>query len=240
MMRFASGSRPVISRSIQIRFSLRLTTASLSPQRAFQRSPAEHVEVDVKDDLPALAIHVHRNAVTGQAMLRGEPLRRQQQTTDEGALLRREVVERRDVNLRHDQTVKRRLRMNVLECEHGFVFVQPLSGQLPRNDLAEQAGRVRHGHHCPPSLPAASMARRPVSARASVPASMYSSSPPTGTPYAMRLARKPCLSASAASKCAVASPSTVTLVASTTSANRSAANRCSSNSKPSSAGPMPS
>ena len=58
---------------------------------------------------------------------------------------------------------------------------------------------------------------RPAMACASVPPSMYSSSPPTGTPCAMRLARMPRWRTSCARKCAVASPSTVEFVASMTS-----------------------
>ena len=58
---------------------------------------------------------------------------------------------------------------------------------------------------------------RPASACASVPPSTYSSSPPTGTPCAMRLAAMPCARTSSEKKCAVASPSTVGLVARMTS-----------------------
>ena len=58
---------------------------------------------------------------------------------------------------------------------------------------------------------------RPAMACASVPPSTYSSSPPTGTPCAMRLTRSLRLAASSATKCAVASPSTVGLVARITS-----------------------
>ena len=144
------------------------------------------------------------------------------------------------MRLRDDEAMKRRLRMNVLEREDRVVLVDTIGGNLARDDLAEQAASGRQPSSRALLRPADSISRRPLSARASVPPSMYSSSPPTGTPYAIRLARKPCLCASAATRCAVASPSTVTLVASTISAKRSALKRRSSNSSPSSAGPMPS
>src|SRR5688572_3372795 len=186
MMRCSSGLSPVISRSIQIRLSLRFTWAPErrmqcgSTQGTFQRSTAEHVQMCMKYHLPTLAIDVHGHTVAGQSMLAGETLRRQQQAADELAVLVREVVQRRDVRFGNHEAMERRLGVNVLEGQDALVLVDSLGGELTRDDLAKQARWVRR-HHRPPS-PAESISRRPLSARARVPPSMYSSSPPTGTP----------------------------------------------------------
>ena len=48
-----------------------------------------------------------------------------------------DVVQRRDVLLRADQDVHRRLRMNVVKCVHSIVFVDGPGGQFMFRDLAE-------------------------------------------------------------------------------------------------------
>src|SRR5204862_144992 len=73
-----------------------------------------------------------------------------------------------------------------------------------------------------------------------VPQATYSSSPPTGTPWAMRVARMPRRAASSPRKWAVASPSTVELVARISSRTPPCARIASSSRTPSCSGPMPS
>src|SRR5262252_1639159 len=189
----------------------------------------------VEDDLAAFATHVHRDPITGQRRVGGDALRREQQRPDQLLVAGTEIVQRRTVNFGDYEAMKRSLRVNVLERKQCLGLVDTARRYVARDDLAEQAIRIVVAHARPPGTD--SISRRPRSARDSVPLSMYSSSPPTGTPYAIRLARTPCLWASAATRLAVASPSTVTLVARTTSAKPSCSKRRSSSSRPSSLGP---
>ena len=52
---------------------------------------------------------------------------------------RSQVVERRDVPSGDDEQMKRRLRVDVLEGDHVLVVVDEMAGDLPSDDLAEQA-----------------------------------------------------------------------------------------------------
>ena len=54
-------------------------------------------------------------------------------------VLRRQVVERGDVGFRHYEDMCRRLRINVFEGVNAIVFVYFRRGNLPYDDLAEQA-----------------------------------------------------------------------------------------------------
>src|SRR6266511_943447 len=65
-----------------------------------------------------------------------------EQLPRERVVLRGEVVERRDVLARDDEQVHRRLRVDVLESHDVRVLMDELRGDLPLDDLAEQA--VRH------------------------------------------------------------------------------------------------
>src|SRR5690606_13417943 len=148
-----------------------------SPERSLERPTAQNVQMRVEDDLTALLVHVHRDAVAGQPVLRREALRGEQQRAGEASVTGRKIVQRREMPLRYHERVKRRLRMNVLEREQRVVLVETLGGNLSRDDLAEKAVRLVH-----PRCSCASILRRPANARESVPPSMNSSSPPTGTP----------------------------------------------------------
>src|SRR5262249_18588283 len=86
----------------------------------------------------------------------------------------------------------------------------------------------------------ASTSRRPSSARPSVTSSAYSRSPPTGSPLAMRVTRRPSGLSSRARYIAVASPSMFGFVARITSCTPSSPTRASSSLTFSWSGPMPS
>jgi len=63
----------------------------------------------------------------------------QEHRADQRVVCRREIVESRDVPPRHDEHVQRRLRVDVSEGYQLAVGVDDLPGNLPRDDLAEQA-----------------------------------------------------------------------------------------------------
>src|SRR5262245_5057920 len=142
MMRSRSGSSPVISRSIQIRFSFRFTaTLSVSPRalakRAFERTTTQHVQMDVKHDLAAFPIDVHDHAIARQSVISRKTFRGKQEAADQCGMIRIEVVQRGDVSLRNDEPMNRRLRMDVLEGDDRVVLVDTIRRQLARHDLAK-------------------------------------------------------------------------------------------------------
>src|SRR4051794_4877015 len=94
MTRSLSGLSPVISRSIQIKLSLRFTSASgvRLAQCAGERPAAEHVQVNVEDDLAAFAPDVHCDAIARQRRVGGDAFRRQQQRPDQVLVTGTEVV----------------------------------------------------------------------------------------------------------------------------------------------------
>src|SRR6185312_5696348 len=129
-------------------------------------------------------------------------------------ILRRGVVERGQRLPGNEQHVHRRLRVQVAEAEHIVVFVDDVGGNLVPENLAEDG--LAHACSFDRSIQWRSIQSsscRPPKACASVLRSTYSSSPPSGTPWANRVGRTPPARANWARKCAVASPSTVGLVA---------------------------
>src|SRR5690606_29108242 len=148
-------------------------------------------------------------------------------------LPRRHVVQGGEVLLRHEQHVHRRLRRDVVEGDDVFVLEHDLRGHFAPHDPVEDGGHRISGSRQAISL-------REPNACESVPRSTYSSSPPSGTPCASRLGLTWCWRASCARSCAVASPSTVGLVAMISSRTSPSRRRVSSRSRPISRGPMPS
>src|SRR5690606_39021330 len=92
------------------------------------------------------------------------------------------VIDGTDVPARNHQHVRWRLRIDVAEGKDVIGLVDDIRRDLAVRHLAEQA--VRHG-----LLPCQRKSMRPLKACDSVPAATYSSSPPSGTPCAMRVTR---------------------------------------------------
>jgi len=123
------------------------------------RAAGEHVQVDVEDELVGVRVHVHHRppALVGEAPLLGQLGRGREQVAHGGCILGCDVVQRRDVLLRDDEEVLRRLGLDVLEGERIGVVVDDLRRDLLLDDLAEQAV----GHRV---LPFRTAARSPAAA----------------------------------------------------------------------------
>src|SRR5215470_16167667 len=85
----------------------------------------------------------------GAEAIRGAGFARETPSDDEhlaerGLVRRLRVVERRDVRLRHDQQVHRRLRADVVERDHLVILVGFLGRNLAADDLAKNAVRIAH------------------------------------------------------------------------------------------------
>ncbi len=140
-----------------MRLSLRLTrtpgcrlTKRLNRARPSRARPPSTCRCAWNTTCPPSRLTFIATRYPGSPCVRRDALGDQQQTAEQRALFRREVVERRDVRLRDDEAVKRRLRMNVLERQHLAVLVDAVGGQLAGHDPAEQA--FLHPRPSPPSF----------------------------------------------------------------------------------------
>ena len=99
----------------------------------------------MKDCLTRSAIRVEQRTVAGlrKPALLCDERGAADELADNLIVFGPDVIERRDVPLRHDQDVRRRLRVDVVERENAIVLVDDARGYLPLDDFAEQA--VGHG-----------------------------------------------------------------------------------------------
>src|SRR5690349_2590111 len=113
-------------------------------RRPGEAAAADEVQVDVEDRLPGVAVGVehHPEAAGRNAALFGDGGRAPRQLADNRVVLRRQLVERRDVALGDDEHMRRGLRLDVFEGQDAFVLVHDLGWQLAVDDLAEKT--VRH------------------------------------------------------------------------------------------------
>src|SRR5262245_31650679 len=104
------------------------------------------------DDLAALGPTVDAEPITalGQTPGFADRARRQEAASEELGVARLHRHDRAHVALGHDEQMDRRLRIDVLECEHRVVLVLDVAGRLARDDAAEHAVR----HEAPPEAPA--------------------------------------------------------------------------------------
>jgi len=138
--------------------------------------------MDVKNDLSTFGVGVNHDTISRQIMFAGEISCDHEEPTQQFSLIVADIVQRRDMGFGNDDAVERRLWTDVVEHQNLIIFVESVGRQLAGDDLAEDAVRVRDDGHGVPSAERASISRRPVIARDSVPLSINSSSPPIGTP----------------------------------------------------------
>ena len=69
----------------------------------------------------------------------GQLRRDKVRVADDVRILRSRRIDASNVLLRNDQDMRRRLWIDVVESEDTIVFIRLLRGDLPANDLAEQA-----------------------------------------------------------------------------------------------------
>jgi hypothetical protein len=120
-----------------------------SQLRCSTRGPAEratpdHVQMHVEHGLagPGAAVHHGTIARVRQPFSRRDRFRGEHQSTEEFGISR--IVQRRDVFLRNDENVRRRLGIDVPERQGMGVLVHDSSGNFPTHDAAEETG-LGHG-----------------------------------------------------------------------------------------------
>ncbi len=105
-----------------------------------QLALTKYVHVYVVDRLAPQVIAVHDDAKAFLAtLLFGETLCGEQYVASERLIvLFAQVMEGRNVLLRNDKKMHRRLRGDVVEGDYLVIFVNLLRGDIPGHDLAEQ------------------------------------------------------------------------------------------------------
>ncbi len=103
----------------------------------------EQVHMEVRDDLTALLSTVHDELVPaiGNAGFPRDCLRGEHESPHERRISRGERVDRFDVSLRHDEHVRRRLRMDVVERDEVSVLPTERRRELTVCDAAEETGQ---------------------------------------------------------------------------------------------------
>jgi len=97
--------------------------------------------MDMKDRLSGITAVVddHPIATIIEPALFSKRLRNEEQMPDELAVYVFNTVNVLDMLFRHDQNMDRRLRVDILECDSMFVFVDQFGGHLFFDYLAEDA-----------------------------------------------------------------------------------------------------
>src|SRR4051812_23105656 len=115
------------------------------PRRPREAAAAEHVQMDVEDRLPCLCVGVEDRPepAVGVALIARHRGGAAEHLTDQRLVAGLKIVQRRNVPLRDDQRVQRRLRVDVVEDHEVVVFVDYRCGNLLAHDAAEQA--IGHG-----------------------------------------------------------------------------------------------
>src|SRR5690606_15021101 len=101
---------------------------------------AEYVNMKVEYLLTAAAPGVDQRLEAGvEPLLLRQARRQQQHSAEQGLVLRGAVGKRRDVQLRDDQEVHPRERVDVMERQHLVVLVHLARRDVAGDDLAEDA-----------------------------------------------------------------------------------------------------
>ena len=102
----------------------------------------------MKDGLPRFAsvIDHHSISVFFQTFLRGNGFCNKEEVADELPVGDCNTMDVLNMLFRNNQRVRRRLGIDILECQGKVVLVNDLGGNLFFDDLAEKAVRIRaHG-----------------------------------------------------------------------------------------------
>ena len=104
------------------------------------------MEVNVKDSLARARVHIEDGPVPSPMSfpLPRDPGSRLEHLAQQQIVVGAHVVQRRDVFLRYNQHVNRRLRVDIFESQNLVIFVHSRRRDLAGDDLAKQA--VRHPH----------------------------------------------------------------------------------------------
>jgi hypothetical protein len=113
------------------------------------------MEMEVVDGLPAVTPHVGDDPIAafGDPLCAGELRNILEDSGEEIAVARSQIVGGGDVSPRQQKDVCRRLRVDVTDGDDQVVLVDPRRGQLARDDAAEEAPglrlrlRLRVGYH---------------------------------------------------------------------------------------------
>ena len=149
--------------------------------------------MNVVDDLPAFGVGIDDHPIARQIVFLRQQFGHQEQSADHSGMLGLQVVQSREVDLRNQERVERRLGIDVPKRQYLVVLVETLAGNSPATILQNrQSGSKLNsslrialrtgGHALQAPYSSSPIVRRPDSARDNVPLSMNSSSPPTGTP----------------------------------------------------------
>ena len=100
-----------------------------------RREPADHAAEEPRANIAMPAAHqiIHDNAVAGDPAHLAQHLH---------GILRREVVERRDVTPRYDERMRGGLRVDIFQDDQVIVLIEDRAGDFASDDLAEQAVSV--------------------------------------------------------------------------------------------------
>src|SRR5687767_8776802 len=110
-------------------------------RRPDQGASGEQMKVDVKDALARFAVGVEHGAVSAVAvtLLVRDGGGTSEHRADERVVLESEVVQRRNMRLRNNEDVERRLRVDVIQHDQLLVLVDRGHRNLTRDHFAEQA-----------------------------------------------------------------------------------------------------
>ena len=144
----------------------------------------------VKYRLARAGIAIHNDPVTGfgKSFLRSDLLSCDKQLSDDLGIGISDIVDRCNMASGDDQYMRRRLGVEVPERYDLVRLMNDIRTDIARCNLAKKAICVTHIRSYPSYRLSQSTTRLPKNACDKVPPSTYSSSPPSGTPCAMRLA----------------------------------------------------
>ena len=104
------------------------------------RSAADEMEMNVEHRLSGFAVGVEDGpkAAGRDATLLRDRCRSPHQFSRELVIVGRQVVQRRDVALRHDENVRRSLRVDVVERDDAIILIDNRRRDLSIDDAAEE------------------------------------------------------------------------------------------------------
>jgi NAD(P)H-dependent FMN reductase len=111
-----------------------------SPRRPPEPPAAQHVQMNVKDRLSRVRVAVEDSPVAtiGVAVLRRQCRSPANHLSNQTVVFGAEVVQRRDVPARHDEDVRGRLGVDVLDGNEPIVRIHNRARDLACDDLAEE------------------------------------------------------------------------------------------------------
>lgn len=100
---------------------------------------AKHMEMQMKNSLPAVSPRIGHNAIPrfGQPLVRGNLSAGEEQPTEQGLIRFAEVLNCRNMPFGDYQSMNRRLRANVIECQRMLILIHHFSRNTAVNDAAE-------------------------------------------------------------------------------------------------------